>query len=105
MCAAREVALAVCDHLFDERLGVAWQESLRVPSCDRPLANWHIAMHHHRYVNARTWNLNRRGNHSNAMASLGQCDQRLRGNAFEQHARPNMSNLARGLKPTMRGKA
>src|SRR5882757_6508616 len=39
------------------------------------------------------------------MAGLGQCDQRLRGDAFEQHGRADVSKLAGSLEPAMRRKA
>ena len=62
-------------------------------------------MHHHGHANARARDPHRRGNHGNTVAGPGQCDQRLGSDAFKQHARPDVRDLAGGLEPTMRREA
>ena len=62
-------------------------------------------MHHHGHANSGARNPHRRGNQRNAVAGLGQCDQRLRSDAFKQHARPDVRDLAGSLEPAMRREA
>src|ERR1700716_1652951 len=50
--AAGKIRAAARDDLVDELHRVGRQESLRLPGCDRPVADRHAAMHQHRHANA-----------------------------------------------------
>jgi tetratricopeptide (TPR) repeat protein len=95
-------APAMGNEFVNELHRIRWQETLRVPGGDRPSSDRHAAMHHHRRPDARTRNSYRGWNHRNAVTGPGQGNQRLRRDAFKQHARPNVRDLAGGLEPAMR---
>jgi hypothetical protein len=96
---------AMGDQLFDKLHGIGWQKTLRIPGEDGPSSDGRPTMQQHRRPNTRAGNPYGRGNHSNTVAGPSQCDERLRRDAFEQHARPNVRDMACGLEPAMRGKA
>ena len=89
------------DQFFDELHSIGWQEALRIPRSDGPSSDRHAAMHQYRRPDSRAGNPYRRWNHRNTVAGPDQSDQRLRRDAFEQHPRPNVRDLARGREPGM----
>src|SRR6202022_4505808 len=79
---ARIAAPAMSDYFVDELHGIGREKSLRVPRSDRPSSDRHTAVHHHGHANSGARNSHWRRNHSNTVASLAQCDQRLGSDAF-----------------------
>src|ERR1700674_1904177 len=108
--ASREVAVRIrsrgIDHeLLDEILGVGSQEPLWMPGDRLPSSDRCPAEEQRDGANLSAGDQHTRGNHRDPVPAGRQCDESLGGGAVEEHARPDVRDLAGGMEPFTRAEA